>query len=277
MDSGQRAEGKSRLQEQSPRHGRWHLASQVMSLDPEILIFDDADQLATAAAVAFSEHAQSFITRQGGFSVALSGGNTPRRVYELLASDEFKNQIAWKDVHIFFGDERPVPRNHPASNYGMAFAALLSKVPIPAANIHAITGDGDPNANARAYESKLRSFFNNAACAHFDLVLLGLGEDGHTASLFPGTQALKENKAWVVANWVERLGEFRITLTAPVLNAAANVLFLVTGENKAASLVEILRGRYQPERLPAQLIRPQDGSLVWMVDAAAARMVVGDA
>jgi 6-phosphogluconolactonase len=248
-----------------------------MSLDPEILIFDDADQLARAAAVAFSEQAQSFITRQGRFSVALSGGNTPRRVYELLASDEFKNQIAWKDVYIFFGDERPVPRNHPASNYGMAFAALLSKVPIPAANIHAITGDGDPNANARSYESELRSFFPDAKWPRLDLVLLGLGEDGHTASLFPGTQALKENKAWVMANWVERLSEFRITLTAPVLNAATNVLFLVTGENKAASLVEIMRGPYQPECLPAQLIRPQDGSLVWMVDAAAARMVVGDA
>lgn len=245
--------------------------------DPEILIFDDAEQLARAAAVAFSKHSQHFITHQGRFSVALSGGNTPRRVYELLASDEFKNQIAWKDVHIFFGDERPVPRNHPASNYGMAFAALLSKVAIPAPNIHAIAGEGDPNANARAYESELRLFFTNAKWPRFDLMLLGLGEDGHTASLFPETQALKENKAWVVANWVERLGEFRITLTAPVLNAAANVLFLVAGETKAASLVEVLRGPYQPERLPAQLIRPQNGSLVLMVDAAAARMVVGDA
>ena len=157
----------------------------------------------------------------------------------------------------------------------MAFAALLSKVPIPDANIHAITGDGDPNVNARAYESELRSFFADATWPRFDLVLLGLGEDGHTASLFPGTQALKENQAWVVANWVERLGEFRITLTAPVLNSAANVLFLVTGENKAAPLAEVLQGPYQPERLPAQLIRPE-GSLVWMVDAPAARMVVGE-
>ena len=158
----------------------------------------------------------------------------------------------------------------------MAFTALLSKVPIPGSNIHAITGDGDPNANAHAYESELRSFFTNAAWPHLDLVLLGLGEDGHTASLFTETAALKENHAWVVANWVERLGEFRITLTAPVLNAAANVLFLVTGENKASPLAEVLRGPCQSERLPAQLIRPQDGSLVWMVDAAAARMVVGD-
>ena len=245
--------------------------------DSEILIFDDAEQLGKAAAVAFSEQAESFITRQGRFSVALSGGNTPRRVYELLASDEFKKQIAWEDVHIFFGDERPVPRNHPASNYGMAFAALLSKVPVPAANIHAITGDGDPNSNARAYESELRSFFPDAKEPRLDLVLLGLGEDGHTASLFPGTRALQENKAWVLANWVERLSEFRITLTAPVLNAAANILFLVAGENKAAPLLEVLRGPYQTERLPAQLIRPQNGSLIWMVDAAAARLVVGDA
>lgn len=248
-----------------------------MSIDPEILIFDDAEQLARAAAIRFLNQAERTIGKQGRFTVALSGGNTPRRVYELLASDEFKDQIAWQDVHIFFGDERPVPQNHPASNYGMAFHALLSKVTIPGPNIHAITGDGDPTANARAYESELRSFFTNAAWPRFDLVLLGLGEDGHTASLFPGTPALKENHAWAVANWVERLGESRITLTAPVLNAAANVLFLVTGENKASPLAEVLRGPYQPERLPAQLIRPHDGSLVWMVDAAAARIVVGDA
>lgn len=247
-----------------------------MKSDPEILIFDNVEQLARAAAVSFLEHSQNFIKRQGRFSVALSGGNTPRSVYESLATDEFKNRIAWKDIHIFFGDERPVPHNHSASNYGMAFAALLSKVPIPAANIHAISGDGDESANARAYERELKSFFTNPEWPRFDLVLLGLGEDGHTASLFPGTPALKENQAWVVADWVERLGEFRITLTAPVLNAAANVLFLVTGEKKAAALAEVLRGRLQPDRLPAQLIRPQDGSLVWMADTAAASLVVGD-
>jgi len=245
-----------------------------MKSNPEILIFDNAEELARAAAVKFLEHSQSFIARQGRFSVALSGGNTPRRVYELLATDELKNQIQWSDVHIFFGDERPVPHNPPASNFGMAMATLISRVPIPATNFHPIRGEGDPHANARLYEKELKTFFPNVTWPRFDLVLLGMGEDGHTASLFPGTGALNEHSAWVFANWVENLGEFRITLTAPAINAAANVLFLVTGEKKAVVLAEIFGERLEPGRFPAQLIQPHEGSLLWMVDAAAAQ--IGD-
>ena len=236
----------------------------------EIEVFNDAEELAHAAAVRFQTLAQSSVARQGRFSVALAGGNTPRRVYELLATDEFKEQISWPSVHIFFGDERPVPHEHPASNYRMAFETLLSRVPIPATNVHPMNGVGDLNANARDYESELRAFFNGASWPRFDLVLLGLGEDGHTASLFPDSPALNESLAWVLANWIESLSEFRVTLTAPAINAAGNVIFLVAGEKKAERLDEVLHGPRQPAHLPAQLISPKDGSLSWMVDAAAA-------
>lgn len=202
--------------------------------------------------------------------MALSGGTTPRRVYELLASDEFKDQVNWQVVHLFFGDERTVAPDHPDSNYAMARTALISRVPLPESNVHPMPGVGDPKLNAQKYEDELRSFFADAEWPRFDLVFLGMGEDGHTASLFPGTAAVKEDKAWVVSNWVERLGEFRITLTAPAINAAMNVEVLVTGENKAERLAEVLSGPRVPERLPAQLIEPTNGSLMWMVDAAAA-------
>ena len=236
----------------------------------EIEVFNDAEELAHAAAVRFQTLAQSSVARQGRFSVALAGGNTPRRVYELLATDEFKQQISWPSVHIFFGDERAVPHEHPASNYRMAFETLLSRVPIPATNVHPMNGVGDLNANARDYESELRSFFGRASWPRFDLVLLGMGEDGHTASLFPDSPALNESLAWVLANWIESLSEFRVTLTAPAINAAGNVIFLVAGEKKAERLYEVLRGPTQSTHLPAQLISPKDGSLSWMVDAAAA-------
>ena len=236
----------------------------------EIEVYDDAEELARAAAVRFLTLAQSSEARHGRFSVALAGGNTPRRIYELLATDEFKQQINWPGVHVFFGDERPVPNDHPASNYRMAFETLLSKVPIPVTNVHPMNGVGDPHANARDYESELRSFFTGASWPRFDLVLLGMGEDGHTASLFPDSPALNEIHAWVVANCIESLGEFRLTLTAPAMNAAANAIFLVAGEKKAERLHEVLRGPSQPAHLPAQLISLKEGSLSWMVDAAAA-------
>ena len=207
---------------------------------------------------------------QHPFSVALSGGNTPRRVYELLAGAECKHKINWKFVHIFFGDERPVPTDDPASNYGMALAALISRVPIPESHVHPIPGTGNLQENARSYERELRSHFTRSAFPRFDLVLLGLGEDGHTASLFPGSAATSEKTAWVMANWVAQLNEFRITLTAPAISSAAQILFLVTGASKASRLAAVLNGPFQPDLLPAQLIRPDQGELIWMVDKAAA-------
>lgn len=209
-------------------------------------------------------------SEQHPFSVALSGGNTPRRVYELLASDEFKLKVNWQFVHIFFGDERPVPPDDPASNYGMAVTALISRVPIPESNVHPISGSGDPHENARSYERELRTYFTGSPWPRFDLVLLGMGEDGHTASLFPGTAGISEKTGWVVANWVEQLNQFRITLTAPAINSAVQILFLVTGANKASHLAEVLNGPYRPNFLPAQLIKPDDGEMLWMIDQAAA-------
>ncbi len=236
---------------------------------PQIQIFDTPELLAAAAARRFLLLAEKALAQQP-FSVALSGGNTPRRVYELLVTDEFNSKINWQFVHIFFGDERPVAPDDPASNYGMALTTLISRVPIPESNVHPISGAGDPNQNGRSYEQELRSYFAGSAWPRFDLVLLGMGEDGHTASLFPGTAAISEKKAWVVANWIDRLNEYRITLTAPAINSAAQIMFLVTGGNKASRLAAVLNGPLQPDVLPAQLIKPERGELIWMVDKAAA-------
>jgi len=237
---------------------------------PRVQVFDDAEAVARGAAERFVELGQAAIDARGCFSVGLAGGSTPKRAYELLASEAYREQLNWSKVHIFFGDERCVPPDHSESNYRMANEALISRVSIPPPNVHRINGLGDAVANASLYEDELRTFFNAASWPRFDLVLLGMGDDGHTASLFPGTKALVEPRAWVVANWVEKFGAFRITLTAPAINHAANIAFLVTGATKAERLLEVLRGALDPEKLPSQLIQPLDGSLFWLVDKAAA-------
>jgi 6-phosphogluconolactonase len=184
--------------------------------------------------------------------------------------------MPWDRTLVFFGDERGVPVDHPESNYGMARAALLSRVPLPEENVHRIDGVGDAAAGASKYESELRAFFGDSAWPRFDLVMLGMGDDGHTASLFPGSAALGERQAWVAANWVEKFQTWRITLTAPAINAARRVLFLVTGAAKAERLREVLEGERDPSRLPSQMIRPGDGTLEWFVDRAAAAKLEGD-
>jgi 6-phosphogluconolactonase len=239
-----------------------------------VVILDNPEDVARAAADRFVEAAHAVIETYKRFTVALSGGNTPRRVFELLASEGYQDRVDWSHTHVFFGDERCVPADHPESNYRMAREALLSRVSIPAENVHAIKGEGDPAANAINYDEELRRFFNSHEWPRFDLVFLGLGDDGHTASLFPRTVALKENKAWVAANWVEKLGTWRITLTAPVIKHAARIIFLVTGTAKAEALAAVLNGPKKPEELPAQLIQPVDGSLEWLVDKAAARLLL---
>lgn len=238
-----------------------------------VRVFDDPEAVARAAAETFAGLARECVGGRGAFSVALSGGTTPRRVYELLASEEFRGGVPWAGVHVFFGDERMVPPDHADSNYRMASEALLSRVPLPAGNVHRIEGVGDAAANASDYESVMRGFFGEAEWPRFDLVLLGMGDDGHTASLFPGTPALEERRAWAAANWVEKLGAWRVTLTAPAINAARRVLFLVTGAGKAGRLREVLSGGRDPSRLPSQLIDPRGGSLSWYVDRAAAAML----
>ncbi len=239
-------------------------------LPPTILVFETPEQVALAAAERFVEHAQTSIHDHGLFTVALSGGKTPRRMYELLATGAFKARLEWSAVHLFFGDERMVPPDHSESNYRLARESLISHVPIPPDNVHQMNGAGEAVTNARLYEVELRSFFSGAERPRFDLVLLGLGKDGHTASLFPGTNALSERHAWVVANWIEEFQSYRLTLTAPAINAAARVEFLVTGADKAQALAAVLEGPSDPEHLPAQLIKPQSGSVSWLVDTQAA-------
>jgi 6-phosphogluconolactonase len=243
--------------------------------EPDIKIYDDAEAVAVAAAERFVELAAAAMEATGSFSVALAGGSTPKRIYELLASDDWQGRVRWDDVHIFFGDERSVPPDHRDSNYRMANETLLSRVPLPVPNVHRITGEGDASANASRYEDELRSYFGDVQWPRFDLVMLGMGDDGHTASLFPGTEALSEQSAWVVANWVEKFDTYRITLTAPAINHARHVIFNVTGAGKAERLPEVLHGARDTERLPSQLIRPVEGRLEWFADRAAAEKLSG--
>ena len=170
----------------------------------------------------------------------------------------------------FGGDERCVPAGHPDSNYRMAYQTWLKRVPIPAGNLHRLAGEMDPKAAAAEYETELRAFFAGEAFPHFDMVLLGLGGDGHTASLFPGAEAVNERERWVVGQYVEKLAAWRLTLTPPAINVAREVTFLVSGEAKAAILHQVLAATYEPERLPAQVVRPVAGRVVWLVDEAAA-------
>ena len=236
----------------------------------KILIFDTTDQVALAAAEKFVAVAQQAIVDRGVFSVALAGGNTPRRVYELLASDSFKNLVEWSRVHLFFGDERCVPANHPDSNYGMVYMALISKIEIPSPNVHRIIGEGKPKENALAYEKELKTFFGEVAWPRLNLVLLGMGEDGHTASIFPGSDVVKESSNWVVSTKTERKQD-RITLTIPVFNHAAQVVFVATGKAKAKRFADVV---LRPGNIdtssttpfPASLIQPRNGSLEWLVD-----------
>src|SRR5687768_4014525 len=241
-----------------------------MSSSKTLRVFDTAEQVADAAARQFIELANSATTNRGRFAVALAGGNTPRRMYDLLAEDQLRNRVDWAAVHLFFGDERCVPRDHPDSNYRMVREALISRVDVPDANVYPINGDAEPATNAALYETNLREFFPEALAPVFDMVLLGLGEDGHTASLFPETSALRVTDKWVVANWVEKLAAYRITLTPAAINGAAQVTFLVTGANKAAAVRAVLEGPFQPENLPAQLIKPETGILTWLLDSQAA-------
>ena len=244
-----------------------------MENQSNIAVFDTSEQLVLAAAERFVECAREFHGTLERFSVALAGGNTPRRVYELLATERFKNRIDWPQVYLFFGDERSVPPDHPESNYAMVSESLISKVPIPSKNVHRIVGEGNPNENARGYENQLRTFFAGLSWPRFELALLGMGEDGHTASLFPNSDALQEMSRWVLPTKNEQSGQDRITLTVPVFNHARRVTFLVTGKKKAQRLKEVLRPEPGSPQLPAQAIKPIDGLVEWYVDVNAASLL----
>jgi 6-phosphogluconolactonase len=207
-----------------------------------------------------------------GFTIALSGGSTPRNLYTLIAANASAT-LPWDKMFFFWGDERHVPPDSPDSNYRMAKESLLSKVPIPPANIFPVPAENPDAAQvAEVYEQTLRRFFAVAPgeFPRFDLILLGMGPDGHTASLFPETAALQEKSRLVVANWVEKLGGSRITFTLPLLNSARCVTFLVSGTDKAAALHEVLEGNAPAEKYPSRLVQPSDGKLIWFVDRAAA-------
>jgi 6-phosphogluconolactonase len=236
---------------------------------PEIKIVSDVSELNRAGADEFVNCAISAIQARGKFSVALSGGSTPRGIYGLLADDQEipEKILPWERIFVFFGDERHVPPTDAESNYRMAHESLLSHVPIPAQNVFRVATELDAETAATQYEQLILSFFHLGPdeWPRFDLIMLGMGPDGHTASLFPGSPALQETQRKVVANWIEKFNSFRITFTFPVLNHAAEVMFAVSGESKAEILKEVLKG---PDKnlYPSQKVQPERGKLLWIVD-----------
>lgn len=240
---------------------------------PHIQVLPSPAEVARAAADRIVAAANEAVALSGSFSIALSGGSTPKALYELLASDAYRDRIPWADTEIFFGDERCVPPDHKDSNYRMAREALLSKVPIPATSVHRMKGEIEPAAAAREYQQTLLDRFGVGP--GIDLVLLGMGDDGHTASIFPHTPAVTESAATVLGYFAENSStgkSWRITLTAPFINRSREVLFLICGGSKAARLQEVLEGPQDPHRLPTQLIKPVSGKLIFVIDAAAAGM-----
>ena len=244
------------------------------SKSQKIRILADTEAISRAAAEAIIKDISDCLQAQDTYSIALSGGSTPRRLYELLANDaKLQVQIPWDRVHFFWGDERHVPPNHPDSNYRMADTALLSKVPIPSTNIHRIKAeDSDADKAAADYEQEIRRFFkiDTGQMPRFNCVLLGMGPDGHTASLFPGTSAFEETKRLAVANWIEKFQSYRITLTGPLFNNADRILFLVGGIEKADTLKAVLEDDSKTTRFPVQLIQPTHGEVTWFLDQPAA-------
>lgn len=235
----------------------------------------DADAVMRAAADRFVARAREATARSGRFTVALAGGSTPRALYRLLAGGPDRGSVSWENVDFFFGDERAVPPDHPDSNYRMARETLFDPIGAVAERVHRMRGElPDLEAAAGAYQAELARVFGVSgpgALPAFDLVLLGLGADAHTASLFPATAALDERGRWVAANEVPVLSTSRLTLTPPVLNAAAEVHFLVTGETKAAAVASVLEGPRDPHRFPAQLVEVPHGMVTWFIDGPAAR------
>jgi len=234
-----------------------------------IRILPTAQALAEAAARHVVECAHTAIRERGRFSIALSGGSTPRDLHLRLSTPPLVDQVDWARVHAFFGDERCVPPDDERSNFRMADETLLSKVPIPHAQIHRMQGELPPEAAATEYERELRAFFDREPPG-FDLIVLGMGDNGHTASLFPGLSAVREQRRWVVAEYVAEVSMWRLTLTPVVLNVAREDLFLVAGTAKAHMLRQVLEGPYAPDERPAQVVRPAMGEVFWMVDASAA-------
>ena len=237
----------------------------------EFKAFNSPADVAGAAAEHLVKESREAVARSGGFCVALSGGSTPKLLYQLLANpnEPFREQIPWSVSHFFFSDERNVPPDHPDSNYRMAYQAMFAHV--PRTNIYRVRSEMPAAEAARLYEGELVEMWG-PELPDFDVILLGLGEDGHTASLFPGSRALKETERLVIAPWIEKLNTYRITMTLPVLNNANSVVFLVTGASKAEILRTVMNTDPNPDLYPAQAISPTNGAVSWFVDEAAARL-----
>jgi 6-phosphogluconolactonase len=243
----------------------------------EIRTLTTPQELFAAAAEEVVRTANEAVAQRGRFTIALSGGSTPKSLYNLLATNA-RTALPWDRMFFFWGDERHVPPTDPDSNYRMADETLLSKIPVLAGNVFRIKAENpDAAAVAEAYEQTILKFFQlkSGEVPNFDLILLGMGPDGHTASLFPGTSALQEKSHLVVANWVEKMKTHRITLTLPVLNAARCVTFLVSGTDKASVLRAVLEEDVPAEQYPSKLVRPAAGKLIWLMDRAAASQLSG--
>ena len=232
-----------------------------------VLIKNNLDELTTAAVGLFIATAIESIAMRGKFSVALAGGSTPRAAYSQLASDTYREKVDWSKVTFFIGDERNVSPDSDESNYRMANETLFAPLGINSKKVHPWKTELDPSEAAAEYQNKLQ------ANGPLDLIILGLGPDAHIASLFPHTEALQETERLAVANWVEELGDHRLTMTFPAINAARDIIFLVSGDEKAGAVASVLEGPYRPDDLPAQRVKPASGNLIWLLDAhAAARL-----
>ena len=240
----------------------------------EIHIVENGDAVSRTAAEMMVSLALETLKTKDFFAVALSGGSTPKNMFSMLANNKIlRNRIPWDRVHFFWGDERHVPPDHTDSNYRMTKETMLSRVPVPSENVHRIRAENsDAGKVAEEYEQELRDFFKleRGQLPGFDCVFLGMGPDGHTASLFPGTRALQERERLVVSNWIDIFQSYRITITSSVLNNADMVIFLISGEDKAERLRTVLEGKKQTDLYPSQLIEPTHGKLLWLVDQAAA-------
>jgi len=239
----------------------------------ELHIYENPESLSIAAAKWISDLIANTLKKQNRFTIALSGGNTPKKLHHLLAASPYKEQIDWSKLHVFWGDERGVPFDDDRNNAKMAYNTLLNFVPVPKSQIHIMRTDISPEQSAVEYEKILHQYFSLNNAFSFDLVLLGMGDDGHTLSLFPGTAIVHEEKAWVSSFFLKAQNMYRITLTKTIVNQSANISFLVAGADKAHALEEVLHGNYNPDLYPSQVIQPVNGKLHWFLDNDAASLL----
>ena len=251
---------------------RSHVKENVLLKPALVQIWKTRNDLEKSVAEKIFEVIRTSLKENARCCIALSGGETPKNVYRLVGQDATKRLVDWKRVQVFFCDERAVPPDNPSSNYGMIEREWISHISIPQENIHRMKGELDPNIASIEYDQEMRKTFGGNS-VRFDLVLLGVGEDGHTASLFPGTDAVLEGEALVESVFVKQMNSWRLTLTLPVLNAARGIIFLAAGKKKASIIQRILNTKAAESKLPASLICPKDGTLCWMIDEEAGSLL----